>query len=148
MDDHLVAVRITGGASDIARVTARRQQFAVGRPMEFDEAAPRIAALEYALGAAGAEIVNGLRVFAERRRLEIDAIEATVVAYLEHAMAYLEVVGESVPPVIRRIHIKVFASCEDHRALRELFETVHERLPLAVMLRRATELTTELIVTE
>ena len=95
MDDHLVAVRITGGAPDIARVTARRQQFAVGRPMEFDEAAPRIAALEYALGAAGAEIVNGLRVFAERRRLDIDAIEATVVAYLEHALAYLEVVGES-----------------------------------------------------
>ena len=50
--------------------------------------------------------------------------------------------------MIRRIHIKVFASCADHRALRELFETMHERLPLTVMLRRATELTTELIVTE
>jgi hypothetical protein len=148
MEEHLVTVRITGGPDDVARVTARRQQFAVGRPMEFDERAPRIAAIEYALGAAGAEIVNGLRVFADRRRLEIDAIEATVTASFEHALAYLEVVGESGPPVIRRIHIKVFASCADDRALRQLFETVRDRLPLTALLRRATELTTELIVTE
>jgi hypothetical protein len=148
MEEHLITLRITGGAEDLARVTARRQQFAVGRPIEFDDTAARIAAVEYAIGAAGAEIVNGLRVFAKRRRLHIDAIEATVVADLEHALAYLEVVGESASPVIRRIHVKVFASCADPRALQELFETIGDKLPLTVMLRRATDLTTELILTE
>ena len=71
MDQSTITLRVTSGARDLARVTVRRQQFAVGRPIEFDEAAPRIAALEYALGAVGAEAVNGFRVFADRRRLSV-----------------------------------------------------------------------------
>jgi hypothetical protein len=147
MDAHVIALRVTAGGGDVARVAVRRQQFAVGRPIEFDETTPRIAALEYALGAAGAEIVNGLRVFAERRRLDIDAIEAVVTADLEHALAYLEVVGEEGRPVIRQVHIKVFASCADQRAARELFETVRGKLPLIAILGAATRLTTDLIFT-
>ena len=147
MDEHTIALRILANADDLARVTARRQQFAVGRPIEFDETAPRIAAVEYALGAAGAEIVNGLRVFAERRRLDIDAMEAVVTADIEHALAYLEVVGESHSPTIRRVHIKVFASCADQRATRELFDAIHTKLPLVSLLQGPTELTTELIFT-
>jgi hypothetical protein len=147
MDDHVITLRVTATGGDVARVAVRRQQFAVGRPIEFDDAAPRIAALEYALGAAGAEVVNGLRVFAERRQIEIDAIEAFVAADLEHALAYLEVVGERGRPLIRRVHIKVFASCTDQRGAREVFDTIRDKLPLAAMLDAATDLTTELIFT-
>lgn len=147
MDPYVMTARVTGRAGDVARVAIRRQQFAVGRPIEFDEAAPRIAAIEYALGAAGGEMVNGLRVFAERRRLEIDAIEAVVTADLEHALAYLEVIGEPGRPLIRRVHIKVFASCADHQAARELFDTVGGKLPLIALLGAATRLTTELVFT-
>ena len=147
MHEHVIALRVTASGGDIARVAVRRQQFAVGRPIEFDEAAPRIAALEYALGAAGAEMVNGLRVFADRRRLDIDAIEAVVTGDLEHALAYLEVVGESGRPVIRRVHIKVFVSCADQQAVRELFGSIREKLPLIAMLGETTRLTTELIFT-
>jgi hypothetical protein len=147
MDEHVIALRVTAGGGDVARVAVRRQQFTVGRPIEFDEAAPRIAAVEYALGAAGAEMVNGLRVFASRRRLEIDAIEAVVTADLEHALAYLEVVGESGRPSIRRVHIKVFASCADPQAARELFDSIRDKLPLTAMLGETTRLTTELILT-
>lgn len=144
MDDHVITLRVTAGAGDGARVAVRRQQFVVGRPLEFDEATPRIAAIEYALGAAGAEIVNGLRVFADRRRLDIDALEAVVTADLEHALAFLEVIGEAGRPFVRHVHIKVFASCPDHRAARELFDTVRDRLPLIALLGAATRLTTEL----
>ncbi len=147
MDEFVITLRVTAGAGDVARVAVRRQQFAVGRPIEFDEAAPRIAAIEYALGAAGSEIVNGLRVFAERRRLEIDAIEAVVTADLDHALAYLEVIGEPGQPVIRHVHIKVFASCADQRAVRELFDTVGDKLPLIALLAAAARLTTELVLT-
>jgi hypothetical protein len=147
MEEYTIVLRILAGADDLARVTARRQQFVVGRPIEFDETTSRIAAVEYALGAAGAEIVNGLRVFAERRRLDIEAMEALVTAEIDHALAYLEVVGESDSPTIRRVHIKVFAACADHRGTRELFEGMQRKLPLLAMLRRATELTTELILT-
>jgi hypothetical protein len=145
MDEHVITLRVTGGAGDVARVAARRQQFAVGRPLEFDEAAPRIAAIEYALGAAGAEVVNGLRVFADRRRLEIDAIEAVVTADLEHPLTFLEVIGEPGRPFVRHVHIKVFASCANQRAVRELFDTVRDKLPLIALLGAATHLTTELI---
>jgi hypothetical protein len=147
MDVHVIALRVTGGGGEVARVTVRRQQFAVGRPIEFDEAATRIAAIEYALGAAGAEIVNGLRVFAERRRLEIDAIEAVVTADLEHPLAYLEVIGEEGQAQIRQVHIKVFASCADQQAARGVFDTVRGRLPLLALLGAATRLTTDLIFT-
>lgn len=147
MDDHVITLRVTSGAGDVARVAVRRQQFAVGRPIEFDEATPRIAAIEYALGAAGGEIVNGMRVFAERRRLTIDAIEAVVTADIEHALAYLEVVGETGLPAIRRVHVKVFVSCADHHAARELFDTVRKKLPLTALLASAAPLTTELVFT-
>ena len=147
MDEYDITLRVTGGAGDVARVAVRRQQFAVGRPIEFDETATRIAAIEYALGAAGGEIVNGLRVFAERRRLEIDAIEAVVSADLEHALAYLEVIGEPGRPLIRHVHIKVFAACADQRAARELFDTVRDKLPLMALLGASTRLTTELVFT-
>ena len=145
MDEHVITLRVTGGGGDVARVTVRRQQFAVGRPIEFDQAAPRIAAVECVLGAAGAEVVNGFRVFAERRRLDIDAIEAVVTADLEHALAYLEVIGEPGRPTIRRIHIKVFVSCADQRAASELFEIVRDKLPVMALLGAATRVTTELV---
>src|SRR5262245_61134788 len=96
-------VTVTGPA---ARVSIGRRHFAIGRPVEFDEASANVSALEYALGAAGGEIVNGLREFARRRRIEIDAIEAVVSGELDGALSYLEVVGETRPPRITRLAVK------------------------------------------
>ena len=141
-----MSLRVTAPGS-AARVSIGRRQFSIGRPVEFDEASPHVAALEYALGAAGGEIVNGLREFARRRRIDIDAIEALVTGELEHALTYLEVVGELEPPRIARITVKVFVSAPDQAAVRTLFADVLERLPLACTLRATLDLTTELILT-
>jgi len=102
MNSTTCTLRVTATDRDVARVSVRRHQFTVGRPIEFDEASPRIAALEYALGAVAGEVVSGLRVFAWRRRVDVDQIEAVVTGELEHALAYLEVVGESGRPRIAR----------------------------------------------
>lgn len=147
MDDSIITLRVTGGARDVARVAVRRQQFSVGRPIEFDGSSPRIAALEYALGAVGAEVVNGLREFARRRRMSIDAIEAVVTGELEHELVYLDVIGETGRPVLRRVHVKVFAACADHAAVGALFDEVLDKLPLSGTLRAATHFSTELILT-
>ena len=147
MDQSTITLRVTSGARDLARVSVRRQQFAVGRPIEFDEAAPRIAALEYALGAVGAEAVNGFRVFADRRRLSIDAIEAVVTGELQHELVYLDVIGESGRPALRHIHVKVFVSCPDRAAAQELFDEMFDKLPLTGTLRAATRVSTELVFT-
>jgi hypothetical protein len=147
MDDALITLRVTAGDPDLARVAVRRQQFVVGRPIEFDQSVPRIAALEYALGAVGAEVVNGLRVFVSRRRIEIDAVEAVVTGDLEHSLAYLEVIGATGRSALQRIHIKVFVSCADQQPVRDVFDAMLDRLPLTGTLRAATKFTTELIFT-
>ena len=142
-----IVLRVTAPDRDLARVSVRRQQFSIGRPVEFDAASPNIAALEYALGAVGGEILNGLRVYAARRRLEIDAIEAVVTGELENELAYLEVIGEDGRPKIAAITVKVFAASSDDRLTREVFEQMLERLPLLGTLRTAARVAVELTFT-
>jgi len=141
-----VSLRVTAPGR-AARVSAGRRQFSIGRPVEFDDASPDVSAVEYALGAAGGEIVNGLREFARRRRVEIDAIEALVSADLDHTLTYLEVVGETAVPRIARIAVKVFVAAPDGDAVRALFDRMLDRLPLTCTLRRALTFSTELILT-
>ena len=147
MDAITISLRVTAPDPGVARVSSGRRQFSVGRPLEFDDASVRVSALEYALGAVGGEIVNGLRAFADRRRLTIDAIEAIVTGELTGGLTYLEVIGEEGQPAIARIHVKVFAASPDADAIRALFGDVLGRLPLVCTLQAALQLTTELILT-
>ncbi len=141
-------LRVTAPEPEIARVTVRRHQFPVGRPVELDEASPRIAALEYALGALAAEAVNGLRAFAARRRLELDAIEALITGELTHGLAFLEVVGEPTPPTIARIRLQVFVATPDEAAVRTVWDELLDRLPLACTLRLAVPIEFDLTITQ
>jgi hypothetical protein len=147
MDTITFSLRVTARDPDIARVSVGRRQFSAGRPLEFDDLSPRVSTIEYALGAVGAEVVNGLRAFAARRRLAIDAIEALVIGELVGGLTYLEVIGEEGQPKIARIHVKVFVASGDAAAVRGLFERVLDRLPLVCTLRAALDLTIELILT-
>ena len=146
MDAITLSLRVTA-TGPAARVSIGRRHFSIGRPVEFDEASPHVAALEYALGAVGGEIVNGLREIARRRRIEIDAVEALVTGDLEHAFTYLEVVGETGAPRIARIAVKVFAAGPDAGAIRALFADALGRLPLLGTLKTTIDVKTELILT-
>jgi hypothetical protein len=141
-------LRVIAPDREIARVTARRQQFAVGRPLELDEMSPRVSALEYALGALAAEVVNGLRVFAARRRLELDAVEALITGELRNGLAWLEVVGEPTPPTIARIRLQVFVATPDEAAMRDLWRDLLDRLPLSCTLRLAVPIEIDLTITQ
>jgi len=143
----LCTLRVTAPAPDLAHVWVRRQQFAVGRPIEFDAESDRIAALEYALGAVAGEVVNGLRVFASRRRIDIDHIEAVVTAELACEGVYLEVVGETGQPRIVRVHLKVFAASPDEPELRRLWSELPDKLPLVCTMRSAFSIDLELVTT-
>ena len=141
------SLRVTGTSPDVARVSVRHQQFAVGRPIEFDDASPRIAALEYVAGAVADELVTGLSAFAVRRRIEIDHIEALIRCDVEHALAYLEVIGEQGRPRIARIQVKVFVSAVDQPAVRQMWTELTDRLPLLGTLREAFPLDLDLVMT-
>ena len=41
MHGSALTIRLTSIGRDLARAAVRRQQFAIGAPLEFDEAAPR-----------------------------------------------------------------------------------------------------------
>jgi hypothetical protein len=142
-----ISLRVTAPRPQAARVSVGRRQFSIGRPMEFDDASPHVSALEYALGAVGGEIVNGLWEFARRRRLDLDAVEALVTGELQDELAYLEVVGETGRPRIRRIAVKTFVASVDQTLTGELFREMIERLPLVSTLREALDLDIELIQT-
>ncbi len=142
-----ISLRVTAPGPASARVSVGRRQFSIGRPVEFDETSAHVAAIEYALGAIGGEVVNGLREFARRRRLVIDAVEALVTGELQDGLAYLEVIGERGRPRLRRIVVKVFVASEDHQATRALFDETIARLPLVTTLTDAVDLGIELILT-
>jgi len=142
-----MSLRVTATARASARVSTGRRQFSIGRPVEFDDASAHVSALEYAVGAVGGEMVNGLREFARRRRIDVDAIEALVSADVDHAFTYLEVVGETDPPRLARVAVKLFVSTGDEAAIRTLFVELLDRLPLTRTLRAAVDVTTELIFT-
>jgi hypothetical protein len=147
MEPMTVGLRVTTGGRDQARVSVRRHQFVVGRPIDFDVESATVMALEYALGALGAELVGGLNEFAGRRRLVLDNVEALVQGEIEDPLVYLEVIGESGQPRIRRVDIKVYVdSPETEPTVRQLFEDVLARLPLVGTFRGAVHLDIQLIL--
>lgn len=143
----ICTLRVTATDPDMTRVAVRRQQFSVGRPVEFDGDSERIAALEYALGAVAGEVVGGLRMFASRRRLPIDQVEAVITGVVEHELALLEVVGEDGEPTIAGIHLKVFITTRDEPGVRRLWTDLMDRLPLLCTMKRAVPIHVELQMT-
>jgi hypothetical protein len=129
------------------RVTTRGVQLSIGRPVEFDSEAAEASALECALAAVGAEIVGGLKTFAERRRLVLDDVEAVVKARLEAPLVYLGVIGERGSPRLSSVAVRVYVSSpEEPDLIDRAFHDALAVLPLVGTLRAATDLTTELVV--
>lgn len=142
-----VGLRVTTGGRGQARVSVRRHQFVVGRPIDFDAESSTVMALEYVLGALGAEVVGGLHEFAGRRRLMLDNVEALVQGEIEDPLVYLDVIGESGRPRIGRVDIKVYvASPETGQIVRQLFEDVLTKLPLVGTFRGVVHLDIQLIL--
>jgi hypothetical protein len=145
-DGIFCTLRVTAPDPERAHVSVRRHQFFIGRPLEFDESSPRISALEYTLGALGGEVVNGLRVFASRHRVDIEHIEAVVTGELQHGLAYLEVVGEEGQPRVAGVRVRVFVASHDEPDVRRLWAELPLRLPLISTLRLAFPIDLELVM--
>jgi uncharacterized OsmC-like protein len=148
MNPYTWTLRVTSPDRHTARVTTRRQQFAVTRPVNFDVEHDGISALEYALGALAAELVTGLREFAHRRRVDLDDLEAVVTGELKNPLTYLEVMGEEGDPSISRVHIKLYVtSREPEPAVQALFRQAVELLPLARTFRDLVRLDLQFVHT-
>ena len=122
-------VRTTG--KGCATVYVRKHQFEVGSPVQFDKEYGGVTALEYVLGAIGADIVAGLQACSRRRRVDVDDIEAQVSGELNNALTHLGVVGEEGHPGVEKVTVKVYVSSSaPEEAVWRIWEEMLERSPL------------------
>jgi uncharacterized OsmC-like protein len=143
--DFVWSARVTSEARDVAAVHVRHQRFLVGRALDFDRESDSVSALEYLLGALGADLLNGLRTVARRRRIQLDRVEATVEGRLGNPLVHLAVVGEEGSPGLASARVKVYASSLDpEERLRDAWGEALERSPIAQTLRAVVELSVEL----
>lgn len=142
------SLRVSAAQGGTATAFVRKHRFTVGAPVAFDEQDPHVSALEYVLGAFGAELVNGLVAAARARHLVVDHAEAVVKAELDDPLAHVGVVGASGHPGLARVSVKVYASSgEDEETLRALWNQTLERSPLVRTLERSVKLELELALT-
>ncbi|HEX8794001.1 MAG TPA: OsmC family protein [Polyangiaceae bacterium] len=135
------SVRVSGSRDGSATAFVRKHRFVVGSPVTFDEQDPQLSALEYVLGAFGADLVTGLLAAARARHLELDHAEALVRADLDDELAAVGVVGATGSPALARVQVKVYASSgADEAALRELWNQTLERSPLVRTLQPVVRL--------
>jgi hypothetical protein len=121
-----LTLRVVASGRHAVRVTTRGVQLSIGRPVEFDSEATDVSALECALAAIGAEVVGGLRTFAERRRLVLDDVEAVVKARLEAPLVYVGVIGERGNPRLSIVAVKVYVSSpEEAHLIERAFVLMH-----------------------
>ncbi|MBM3949565.1 MAG: OsmC family protein [SAR202 cluster bacterium] len=134
-------LRITAGNAAPARVHVRKQSFAVGAPLSFDEEYTHLTALECALGAIGADVVGGLKAAAKRRRVKLDNIEATASGKFNNPLTYLAVVGEPGHLGIERVSVSVFVNSPGPKeAVRAVWDEALARSPLVHTFRSAVAL--------
>ena len=124
-------LRVSTTSPGGATVFVRKHQFPVGVPLQFDAEYNAITALEYVLGAIGADVVNGLQTLARKRRVEIDHVEAVVQGELNNPLTYLGVVGEDGHPGLEKVQVKVYvASVAAAEDIQCLWQEMLRRSPL------------------
>jgi TusA-related sulfurtransferase len=129
-------VRHTGPLT--GTVYVRNFSFAVGQPASFEEKDAHASAVEYLLGAVGAELAVGFHGECARDGLVLDDCELTVRGSLHNVLAHLGL--EEGDPSLRRLEVKCFASTpEDEGRVRTAWERTLGRAPVLSTLRKAAE---------
>jgi OsmC-like protein len=141
MECHTWTLRVSATERGQATVFTRQHQFRVGAPVHFDRAYEAISALEYVLGAIGADLVNGLQTLAHRRRVAIEQVEAVVEGELNNPLTYLGVVGETGHPGLEKVRLRVYlASPEEEAAIQHLWQEMLATSPLVRTFQTAIRL--------
>jgi hypothetical protein len=142
------SVRVSSAGPGLATAFVRKQKFAVGAPVTFDDDDPSVSALEYVLGALGADLVNGFVALARLRRVLVDHAEAVVHGRLDNPMMHVGVVGETGHPGLDEVTVKVYVSSSaPEEAVRKVWQETLDKSPLVHTLRPAVRLGLELAVT-
>jgi OsmC-like protein len=147
MEGYTWTLRVSASERGQATVFTRQHQFRVGAPVHFDRAYEGVSALEYVLGAIGADLVNGLQTLGRRRRVAIDQVEAVVEGELNNPLTYLGVVGKTGHPGLEKVRVRVhLASPEEEAAIDRLWHEMLATSPLVHTFKAALQLELKLQV--
>jgi len=134
-------LRVRASGKDLNTIYVRQHRFEAGQPLHFDEEYEYTTALEYLLAAIGADLVGGLQVIAEKRRLQLNDVEAVVSGKLNNPLTYLGVVGEEGHPGLEQVDVTVFvSSAEPEEKVRQAWEEMLRRSPIVHTLKSAVRL--------
>lgn len=127
-------------------VYARNNSFGVERQASFKEADAFPAAVEYFLGALGADLVAGFERQANQFQVSLEALEISLKGRLHNPLVFLGVVGEEAGYAgFDLIEGRVYVTAEAEEArLRQIWELVQLRSPLLNTLQRCEGLTLRL----
>jgi hypothetical protein len=141
MEGYTWTLRVSATERGQATVFTRQHQFRVGAPVHFDRTYEAVSALEYVLGAIGADLVNGLQTLGRRRRVVIEQLEAVVEGELNNPLTYLGVVGETGHPGLQKVRVRVYvASPEEEAAVQRLWQEMLATSPLVRTFQAAIQL--------
>jgi hypothetical protein len=138
-------LRVRWNTGQASTVYARNNAFTVGPPASFREQDPYPSAVEYLLGALGADLTNGFQKNAQARGVDLDALELALSGRLEHPLAYIGVIGETGNPYLSEIEGTLYVSTHsDADLVQAAWRTTLERSPVANTLGRGATIRIEL----
>ena len=141
MDETRWTLRVRAARKGPNTIYVRQHRLQAGEPLHFDEKYEHVTALEYLLGAIGADLAGGLQVIARRRRLRVNEIEAVVSGEVNNPLTYLGVVGEEGHPGLEQAAVTVFVSSpEREERVRCAWKEALRRSPLVQTLKSAVRL--------
>jgi TusA-related sulfurtransferase len=125
------------------KVYCRNLAWSVGQPLSFQEHDEHASAVEHLLGALAADLCTGFSTALARAGLDVDDVELTVRGRLRDAMAHLGLAEGD--PAFSAIDVKCFASTmDDAERVREVWQGVVRRSPIAATLRKAVDVSFDL----
>ena len=141
MDETRWTIRVRAAGKGPNTIYVRQRRLEAGEPLHFDEQYEHTTALEYLLGAIGADLVGGLQVIARRQRLLVNEVEAVVSGKLNNPLTYLGVVGEEGHPGLEQVAATVYvSSSEPEERVRHAWEEMLRRSPVVHTLKSAVRL--------
>jgi uncharacterized OsmC-like protein len=138
---HTWSVRVSGISETESKVYAGRNTFSIGKQADFTGDGAHPSAVELLLGALGSDLVNGFRRLAEKRGIEIEAIESVVSGRLGNPLVFLGVVGAEGNPGFESISATVYVSADaEQPTLEEVWKATLKGSPLVRTLEHSTTL--------
>lgn len=143
--DYEWRLRVRSTGNQEATVYARNFSWKLGQPASFEERDDHPSALESALGALTADLVNTFATLCRQRGWVIDEMEATTKGALTGVLAHLGLAEGT--PSLARVDVTLFITSPAAGALlRETWEEARRRSPLFQTLLKACAIETRLVI--